>query len=68
MTDKAKETFQITKGDVVRVPSAVTHFFTNTNDTVPLRLAKIVVPDNNPGHFEVLYFDLVRSFSMFFTI
>ncbi|KAL0718955.1 hypothetical protein Bca4012_068278 [Brassica carinata] len=55
VTDKANDTFQITKGDVGRVPSSVTHFFTNTNDTVPLRIAKIVVPANVPGHFQVFF-------------
>ncbi|KAF8088988.1 hypothetical protein N665_0522s0017 [Sinapis alba] len=55
VTDKANESFQITKGDVVRVPSSVTHFFANTNDTVPLRLAKIAVPANVPGHFQVFF-------------
>ncbi|CAH2053008.1 unnamed protein product [Thlaspi arvense] len=55
VTDKTKETFRITKGDVVRVPSGVTRFFTNTNDTVPLRIAKIAVPDNSPGHFQVYF-------------
>ncbi|ESQ47595.1 hypothetical protein EUTSA_v10021982mg [Eutrema salsugineum] len=52
VTDKTKESFEIKKGDVVRVPSGVTHFFTNTNETVPLRLAKIAVPVNTPGHFQ----------------
>lgn len=55
VTDTENESFQITKGDVVRVPSSVTHFFANTNGTVPLRLAKIAVPANVPGHFQVLY-------------
>ncbi|CAH8375604.1 unnamed protein product [Eruca vesicaria subsp. sativa] len=53
--DTASESFQITKGDVVRVPSTVTHFFANTNSTVPLRLAKIAVPANVPGHFQVFF-------------
>ncbi|CAF2153483.1 BnaA01g24560D [Brassica napus] len=55
VTDTANESFQITKGDVVRVPSSVTHFFANTNGTVPLRLAKIAVPANVPGHFQVFF-------------
>ncbi|EOA32568.1 hypothetical protein CARUB_v10015858mg [Capsella rubella] len=52
VTDKTKESFQVTKGDVVRLPSGVTHFATNTNQTVPLRFAKIMVPVNNPGQFK----------------
>ena len=60
VTDTANESFQITKGDVVRVPSSVTHFFANTNGTVPLRLAKIAVPANVPGHFQVLYLILLH--------
>lgn len=63
VTDKAKESFHITIGDVVRVPSGVTHFVTNTNQTVPLRLAKITVPVNNPGQFKVhLFFNHVYHF------
>ncbi|CAL9221903.1 unnamed protein product [Arabidopsis halleri] len=52
VTDNTKEAFHINKGDVVRVPSGVTHFLTNTNQTVPLRLAKFIVPVNNPGQFK----------------
>ncbi|KAG7582985.1 Cupin 1 [Arabidopsis suecica] len=52
VTDNTKEAFHINKGDVVRVPSGVTHFLTNTNQTVPLRLAKFIVPVNNPGRFK----------------
>ncbi|CAN8258439.1 unnamed protein product [Cochlearia groenlandica] len=55
VTDKTKESFEIVKGDVVRVPSGVTHFFTNTNDTVPFRAAKIVIPVNIPGRFQVAF-------------
>ncbi|KFK40533.1 hypothetical protein AALP_AA2G008100 [Arabis alpina] len=52
VTDSTKESFHIRRGDVLRVPSGVTHFLTNTNDTVPLRIAKILVPVNIPGRFQ----------------
>ncbi|XP_010466550.1 PREDICTED: vicilin-like seed storage protein At3g22640 [Camelina sativa] len=52
VTDKTKESFHVTKGDVVRLPSGVTHYATNTNQTVPLRFVKIIVPVNNPGQFK----------------
>ncbi|XP_019096433.1 PREDICTED: vicilin-like seed storage protein At3g22640 [Camelina sativa] len=52
VTAKTKELFHITKGDVVRLPSGITHFAINTNQTVPLRFAKITIPVNNPGQFQ----------------
>jgi len=52
VTDKTSKSIHITKGDVLRVPSGVTHFVTNTNQTVPLRLAKISVPVNGNGDFK----------------
>lgn len=64
--DNTNEAFHITKGDVIRVPSGVTHFVTNTNQTVPLRLAKIAVPVNIPGHVKVHL--LFKSFLFVFSL
>ncbi|XP_010466552.1 PREDICTED: vicilin-like seed storage protein At3g22640 [Camelina sativa] len=52
VTAKTKELFHLTKGDVVRLPSGITHFAINTNQTVPLRFAKITIPVNIPGQFQ----------------
>jgi len=66
VTDKTKESFHITKGDVVRIPSGVTNFITNTNQTVPLRLAQITVPVNNPGNYKVhIYCSISHSYVSF---
>lgn len=49
-----KESFNMEKGDVIRVPSGAMVYFVNNNNDQTLRVAKLKQPVNTPGLYEVI--------------
>lgn len=61
-----RESYNVKRGDIIRVPSGNTFYVTNTDDDEKLYIVKFIKSINLPGQCEVYYmFALFPSFLVF---
>ncbi|XP_034931901.1 vicilin Jug r 6.0101 [Populus alba] len=53
--EKDKQTFNLERGDVFRVPAGTTFYMVNKDENEKLRVAKILWPVNLPGNFKAFH-------------
>lgn len=61
-----RESFNIRQGDVVRIRAGTTAYLINRDNSRRLILAKLIVPVNAPGEFQVTFVSLItcRNFQL----
>ncbi|KAK2997987.1 hypothetical protein RJ639_026653, partial [Escallonia herrerae] len=50
-----RESFNLRRGDIFRVPSGATAYLVNSDNNEKLKIAKLIRPVSTPGHFESLF-------------
>ncbi|KAK2973725.1 hypothetical protein RJ640_019725 [Escallonia rubra] len=50
-----RESFNLRRGDIFRVPSGATAYLVNSDNNEKLKIAKLIRPISTPGHFESFF-------------